>query len=49
MEVIWTKLAKITYIEVLENLKEHWTKKEVKQFRDLTNDLLIKIKEQQIN
>ena|SRR5690606_3450623 len=49
MEVIWTKLAKITYLEVLENLKKHWTKKEIKRFRDLTNDLLFKIKEQQIS
>ncbi len=48
MDVIWTKLAKITFIEVLENLKKHWTEKEMKEFVDLTNSLLNRIKDEQI-
>jgi len=48
MEVVWTKLARITYIEVLENLKMRWTKKEMKNFKDLTNKLLEKVKKEQV-
>lgn len=48
MEIVWTKLAKITYIEVLENLKKRWTKKEMKNFKDQTNQLLEKIKNEQV-
>lgn len=48
MEIVWTKLAKITFLEVLESLKWRWTKKEMKSFKDLTNDLLDKIKSHQI-
>ena len=48
MEIVWTKLAKITYIEVLENLKKRWTKKELKNFKDLTNELLEKVKNKQV-
>jgi len=48
MEIVWTKLSKITYIEVLENLKEKWTKKEMKSFKDLTDDLLEKIQHEQV-
>lgn len=48
MEIVWTKLAKITYIEVLENLKKRWTKKEMKNFKDLTNELLEKVKNEQV-
>ena len=48
MKIVWTKLAKITYIEVLENLKKRWTKKEMKSFNDLTNTLLEKVKKEQV-
>ncbi len=48
MEIVWTKLAKITYIEVLENLKNRWTKKELKNFKSLTNELLEKVKNEQV-
>lgn len=48
MEIVWTKLAKITYFEVLENLKKRWTKKEMKSFKGLTNGLLEKIKKDQV-
>lgn len=48
MEVVWTKLARITYLEILENLKKRWTKKEMKEFKDLTNSLLEKVKKEQI-
>ena len=48
MEIIWTKLAKITFIEVLENLKVRWTKKELENFKNLTNNLLEKVKNKQV-
>ena len=48
MEVIWTRLANITYKEVFENLEWRWTKKEMKNFRDLTNEMLDKIKNEQV-
>lgn len=48
MEIIWTRLAKITYIEIIENLIQRWTKKEVKNFNDLTNQILKKIQENKI-
>lgn len=48
MEVVWTRLAKITYLEVMEDLKLKWTKKEMINFKNLTNDLLDKIKTEQI-
>jgi len=44
MELIWTRLANITYREVFENLEWRWTKKEMRDFRDLTNELLEKVK-----
>lgn len=49
MEVVWSKLAVITYKEILENLYFHWTLKEMRSFRDLTQNLLDKIKTQQIS
>ncbi|QTE21134.1 hypothetical protein [Polaribacter cellanae] len=48
MEIIWTRLANITYKEVFENLDWRWTKKEMRNFRDLTNDLLEKVKNEQV-
>ena len=48
MEIVLTKLAKITYIEVLENLKKRWTKKELKNFKDLTNAFLEKVNNEQV-
>ena len=48
MKIVWTRLARITYLEVLENLKEQWTLKEIKSFYNLTNNLLEKIKNGQI-
>ena len=48
MEIIWTKLAKITYVEVLDYLKVTWTFKEMKDFYDLTNEVLLKIKQNEI-
>ena len=32
MEIVWTRLAKITFKEVLENLHLRWTKNETKNF-----------------
>ena len=48
MEIIWTKLANITYKEVFENLEWRWTKKEMRNFRDLTNELLENAKNEQV-
>lgn len=48
MEIIWTKLARITYVEVLENLKIRWTIKEMTKFVDLTDEVLSKIKSKNI-
>ncbi|MGH1385064.1 hypothetical protein [Kordia sp.] len=48
MEIIWTKLAKITYIEILENLTKRWTKNELVSFNNLTNELLEKIQNNKI-
>lgn len=48
MEIIWTKLAKITYVEILENIKVRWTFKEMKAFNDLTNEIILKIKQNDI-
>lgn len=48
MEIVWTEFAKITYFEVLENLKERWTINEVQEFHGLTNAILNNIKRNQI-
>jgi len=48
MKVIWTHLAKITYIEILENLQKRWTQKEVKEFNILTNAFILKIQDKNI-
>jgi hypothetical protein len=48
MEIVWTKLASVTYKEVFENIEWRWTKKEMKNFNDLTNSLLEKVKNKQV-
>lgn len=48
MEVVWSKLTLITYKEIFENLQFKWTVKEMRNFRDLTQNLLDKIKDKQI-
>ncbi len=48
MEVVWSKLALITYMEIFENLQFQWSVKEMGNFRDLTQNLLDKIKNKQI-
>ena len=45
MEIVWTKLALATYKEVLENLDFRWSKKEIKFFVKLTNEILSSISE----
>lgn len=44
METVWSKFAKSTYFDILENLKARWTFKEVKEYHDLTNAVLSKIR-----
>lgn len=48
MEVVYTRLAKLTYKKILENLKKRWTIKEVRHFIFLTEELLKKIESGQI-
>tara|TARA_R110002050_G_scaffold21965_7_gene60220 strand:+ start:411 stop:581 length:171 start_codon:yes stop_codon:yes gene_type:complete len=48
MEIVWSKLALITYKEIFENLQFHWTLTEMRNFRDATQNLLEKIKNQQL-
>ena len=48
MEIVWTRLAHITYKEVLDNLHLKWTKNEMKNFKDLTNELLEQVKNLQV-
>ncbi len=48
MEVVWSRLALITYKEIFENLQFRWTVREMRIFRDLTQNLVDKIKTQQI-
>jgi hypothetical protein len=38
MEIIWTKIARITYFEILENLEKYWTTKEIQNFHRLTQN-----------
>ena len=48
MEIIWTKLALSTYKEILENLDFRWSKKEIKSFVKLTNEILSSVSEDRI-
>ena len=48
MEIVWSKLALITYKEIFENLQFRWTRKEMRSFRDLAQNMLEKIATQQI-
>lgn len=48
MRIIWTHLAKNSYREILTYLDSVWTKKELKKFNDLTNQVIDKIHTQQI-
>jgi len=48
MEIIWTKLALVTYKEVLENLELRWSIKEIKSFVNLTNEMLTSISREDI-
>ena len=49
MNVIWTKIALITYTEILDFLKVRWTKKELKAFKDTTNETLSLIKTERLS
>ena len=48
MEIIWTKLSRITYDEVLENLKVRWTFREMIAFYELTDEVIQKIKQNEV-
>jgi hypothetical protein len=43
MEIIWTKIARITYFEILENLENYWTTKEIQNFHQLTEQNIYQI------
>ncbi|MBG7612037.1 hypothetical protein IU405_07225 [Polaribacter sp. BAL334] len=49
MEIIWTRLANNTFTEIFENLDFRWTKKEMKEFRNLTDSMLENIKNEKIS
>ncbi|HET8754148.1 MAG TPA: hypothetical protein VFM59_07275 [Salinimicrobium sp.] len=48
MEIVFTRIAKLTYKDILENLKERWTIKEVRHFIILTEEFLKNIESGQI-
>lgn len=48
MEINWTRIAKITYFEILENLNERWTEKQMTDFQNLTEELFSKIQNKEI-
>ncbi len=43
MEIVWTRMARITYFEILENLQKYYTKKEIQDFYRLTEENLLQI------
>lgn len=43
MEIIWTQMARITYFEILENLRKNWTTQEIQKFHQLTEENLYQI------
>ena len=40
MNVYWTKLAEITYFEIIQNLMDRWSLKEVIEFKEKTTTLI---------
>ena len=44
MEVIWSAKARITYFKVLDYLQENWTKKEMIQFSNRTEVVILALK-----
>lgn len=49
MDIIWSKQAEISYVEILEFLQYRWTKKELSSFKQLTNEILFKISTKQVS
>jgi predicted transcriptional regulator len=43
MEIVWTQMARITYLEILENLHKFWTLREIQIFNSLTEENLLQI------
>lgn len=43
MEIIWTKLAKFTYFEIIENINNYWNKNQSKNFVNLTKNQITNI------
>ena len=43
MEIVWTRIARITYFEILENLQEYWTEQEIQNFHRLTEENLFQL------
>lgn len=43
MKIVWTRMARVTYFEVLENLDKYWTSKEIGVFHRLTEENLLQI------
>lgn len=43
MKIIWTRIARITYFEILENLEKYWTANEIRAFHRLISENLSQI------
>ncbi len=43
MKIVWTRIARITYFEILENLQKYWTPQEIQNFQQLTEENLFQI------
>lgn len=48
MEINWTRIAKITYFEIPENLNERWTENEIIDSQNLTEEIFSKIRNKEI-
>ena len=49
MAIIWSRMAKITFFEIIENLNKNWTEKEVLHFKELTDDIFQLIKDDKVS
>ena len=49
MAIIWSRMAKITFFEIIENLNKNWTEKEVLHFKELTDYIFQLIKDDKVS
>ncbi len=43
MKIVWTEIARITYLEIIENLQKYWTENEIQNFHRLTEENISQI------